>query len=318
MLGAVWGCAGASQYMREVPTPAPIAATADKATVVFLRPSGIAFGVNFAILDQQAHWVGDAVAQSHFAVQLPPGEYMFVAWAENTAALRASVGPGRIYYVEVIPYVGAFSAQVGLEALTPRNPDWAKVSGWLSTETKRLESLPVGAASMQERRDEALKRVASAQESWNGYSPEDKAKRTLALEDGVAPAGVVPPPAAPPPVAPPPPQVVAAAPALQCNPACAKGSVCAGPEPHCVSACNPACGPKERCTDAGACVAEESPSPRVARAGAAGSESCVPACRKGFVCTSRGQCVSACNPPCAAGERCTEAGECVAAPAKSQ
>ena len=79
MLGAVWGCAGSSDYMRAVATPAPIGATADKSTVVFVRPSGIAFGVNFAILDQQGHWIGDAVAQSHFAVQLPPGEYMFVA-----------------------------------------------------------------------------------------------------------------------------------------------------------------------------------------------------------------------------------------------
>jgi hypothetical protein len=311
--------------MRAVATPAPIGATADKSTVVFVRPSGIAFGVNFAILDQQGHWIGDAVAQSHFAVQLPPGEYMFVAWAENTAALRASLGSGRIYYVEVIPYVGAFAAQVGMEALTPRHQDWAKLSGWLSTDTKRLEPLPAGAAYIQERRDDATRRVASAQENWNGYSNEDKTKRTLRLEDGVAPAGlaVAAPaaPAAPPPVAsapPAPPPVAAPAAAPQCNPACTKGFVCSGPEPHCVSACNPACGPKERCTEAGACVADESASPRSARAASAGSDGCVPACRKGFVCTPRGQCVSACNPPCAPGEKCSEAGECVASPGKSQ
>src|SRR5258708_29744080 len=88
---AITACSGSSQYMKEVTAPQPITATADKATIVFVRPSGMGFAVNFAILDQQGHWVGDAVAQSHFAVALPPGQYMFVAWAENTATLTANL-----------------------------------------------------------------------------------------------------------------------------------------------------------------------------------------------------------------------------------
>jgi serine/threonine-protein kinase len=41
---------------------------------------------------------------------------------------------------------------------------------------------------------------------------------------------------------------------------------------------------------------------------------CFPACRRGYACTPRGQCVSACNPPCVAPQRCTDAGVCALEP----
>jgi hypothetical protein len=43
---------------------------------------------------------------------------------------------------------------------------------------------------------------------------------------------------------------------------------------------------------------------------ASAQSSCFPACRKGFVCTAEGKCVSECNPPCGSGETC-RSGECV-------
>ncbi len=200
-----------------------------------------------------------------------------------------------------------------------------KVSGWLA-QTKRLESLPTGVARIEAKRDDALKRVASAKENWEGYSSDDKARRTLRLEDGAAPEGGVAsapgaPPCAPgaacagadatsapapsftaPPAPPAPPPAV-------CNPACEPSFVCVGPG-QCVSACNPPCGSRERCTDAGTCIADAAV--RVARGTSASREACFPPCRKGFLCGPRGLCVSACNPLCGSGQRCTgEGGLCV-------
>jgi hypothetical protein len=177
-------CAGSSSYMKKVGSLQAIAVATDRATVVFIRPSGLGFAINFAILDQQGHWVGDAVSESHFAALLPPGEYMFVAWAENTAALKATLGAGRVYYVQVDPAMGAFSARVFLEALTPRSDDWKKVSGWLKG-TNRLEPLPTGAAYIEGRHIDAMKRVTSANENWVGYTAEEKQRRTLLVEDGI-------------------------------------------------------------------------------------------------------------------------------------
>jgi hypothetical protein len=189
---AVTGCAGSSDYMKEAASPAPIAAPADQAVVVFVRPSGLAFAINFAILDQNGNWLGDAVAKSHFAVSLPPGEYMFIGWAENTAALKATLAAGRVYYVEVTPEIGLAYSRVFFEALTPRHEDWKELPGWLK-DTKRLEPLPTGAAYIRGRREDALKRVASAKENWDDYSTEDKEGRTLNAEDGVPSAGAVAP-----------------------------------------------------------------------------------------------------------------------------
>jgi hypothetical protein len=187
LLGAVlaMGCAGSSRYMREVDAPAPLNVQADKATVVFLRPSGLGFAINFAILDQEGNWIGDAVAKSHFTVALASGEYMFVGWAENTAAMKATLVAGRIYYVEVTPLMGLASARVELNALTPRAEDWKSVPQWMR-ETKALEPLPTGAAYIKGRNADALHRIASATENWSGYSPVDRDKHTLRADDGVA------------------------------------------------------------------------------------------------------------------------------------
>jgi hypothetical protein len=232
-------CAGSSDYMAEIKSPPPIAAPADKAGVVFVRPSGLGFAINFAILDQNGNWVGDAVAKAHFVVTLPPGEYLFVGWAENTAALKATLAAGRTYYVEVTPTVGFGSAHVVLEAVTPRSSDWSELDAWLK-ETKRLEPLPKGTVYHQGRRDDALKRLASARENWDGYSADEKAKRTLRAEDGVpsatavtpsaasvsaAPPGVASPPAQPIAAPPPSPPVATAPPAPG---ACGKDTECKG------------------------------------------------------------------------------------------
>jgi hypothetical protein len=182
-LGA-FGCAGSSKYMREATGAAPFAAPADKAGVIFVRPSGMAFGMKFAILDQKGNWLGDAVAKSHFGVTLPPGEYMFVAWAENTAALKATVAAGKKYYVKVDPEMGFGSARVSLYAVTKRNKEWAEVEGWMR-ETVHLEPLPSGAENIAARGEDTAKRVKAAQENWASYSAADKEERTLRAEDGL-------------------------------------------------------------------------------------------------------------------------------------
>lgn len=41
-------------------------------------------------------------------------------------------------------------------------------------------------------------------------------------------------------------------------------------------------------------------------------DTCLPRCRSGYVCSPKGQCVSACNPPCGPNELCSATGECVA------
>src|SRR5688500_8455849 len=125
------GCGAGSDYMR--PGAAPkLEAEAETARVVFLRPSGFASAIKTTILDGHGQFLGDSLPTSYFVVDLPAGEHVFVAWAENTSALRAKLAPGKVYYVEVSPKMGAWSARVGLLALSPRSEECAELQGWLA------------------------------------------------------------------------------------------------------------------------------------------------------------------------------------------
>ena len=176
------GCAGHSDLMAKAASTYASAVTPSSATIVFFRDSGVAYAVNFAILDQSANFLGDAVARADFAVQVPPGRYFFVAkGGEGTDAVQAEVAAGHVYYVRVIPRMGMWLAGVELDPIKPGEKDWQRLSGWL-TQTNHLTPLvpksPVGlsASSLPE----------WAARAWGELSPAERASHTLVPEDGLA------------------------------------------------------------------------------------------------------------------------------------
>src|SRR5205814_6740720 len=95
---------------------------------------------NFTIVDHNGRFVGEAVAESHFAVTVPPGEYLFIADAENTDVVHANLAPGLVYYIAVAAQMGAFSAGVNMDPIKPTEEEWRKIPEYLK-ESKRLVSL---------------------------------------------------------------------------------------------------------------------------------------------------------------------------------
>ena len=193
------GCHGSSEFMRPV-TPAAIAPAPDAATVVFVRPSGYAGGIVTTIVDEHGRFLGDSEAESYFQVKVPPGEHMFVAWSEGTPALKASLAPGRVYFVEVAPKMGAWSARVQLLALTPRSESWPKLGEWLRESQPMAPDEAAGQARMAERGEDLRETLQKGVEELGGYDPEELAARTLGPQDGVAapvgPGGAIAAPAA--------------------------------------------------------------------------------------------------------------------------
>ena len=61
------------------------------AMVAFIRAAHIGAAGVARITDHTGAFIGDSLHQSHFAVQLPPGERLFVSWGENTGALVADL-----------------------------------------------------------------------------------------------------------------------------------------------------------------------------------------------------------------------------------
>jgi hypothetical protein len=179
------GCGAASSpYMRASEPPQPLRAAADSALVVFVRPSGFAYGVGANILDENGRFLGDAMAQSHFAVVMPPGRHMFAVWAENTDAVGAELAPGRVYYVEVMPTMGAFSAQMHLRAIKPSLPSWQHLQEWLTRSKQLIADMAAGQSNLDRRPQDVAERMRRARERLSRYSGEALVEHTLAPDDG--------------------------------------------------------------------------------------------------------------------------------------
>ncbi len=200
----VTGCTASSDYMREVAHPQPPSADTQAVTVVFIRPSSFARSIATTILDGRGRFLGDALPSAYFVVQMPPGEHLFISWAENTAALKANLAPGLVYYVEVAPTIGAFSARVHLRALKPGSENWEELPEWLEESTRYEPDEASGQAYLQSRQEDVTERIRRGNEILTEYDAEEMAERTLNPGDGLPPGrapGTVAPPAPPTPPA---------------------------------------------------------------------------------------------------------------------
>jgi hypothetical protein len=187
------GCTASSDYMLEAHAPQLMHPVGNAATVVFIRPSGYAKGMKMTVLDGRGRFLGDSLPESWFAVKMPPGDHVFVGWAENTSALRAQLLPGRTYYVEVAPKMGAFSARVQLLAITPRAESWGELREWLDESRQLVPDEANGQAYLNGRKDDVVDRLQRAAEIMREYDRDELEERTLRPEDGLAVAPVAAP-----------------------------------------------------------------------------------------------------------------------------
>ena len=190
------GCTPSSDLMREVATPTAAKPPPDQALVVFVRPGSFALLAKYEVVDvpqppvkdaagHVAFFLGESVANSHFAVALPPGEHVFVCYhgsdpiARNDA-MRAALAPGRTYFVEISPNMGG----VEILAITPRAESWKQITGWLA-DTKEL--VPDRAAGQKEidEDDDLPAEVTAAFKHLSDDDADELAERTITPGDGI-------------------------------------------------------------------------------------------------------------------------------------
>jgi hypothetical protein len=177
------GCTASSKYMLQAPKGSGIQRSPDMATVVFVRPSGYAAAVKTTILDTHGRFLGDALPSAYFAVKVPPGQHVFLSWAENTAALRATLEANKIYFVEVSSKMGAFSPRMHLLAIAPRKESWSKLDSWLGDCEAYSVDERAGQAYLRERTADTTERIERAKEALTKYSAEELDDRTILASD---------------------------------------------------------------------------------------------------------------------------------------
>lgn len=186
LLALLTGTGCASKFMQPAAPGTRIAPRSDAATVVFVRPSSFGAAINPTIFDEQGRFLGDAQANAHFVATVAPGEHMFIVWAENTGPIRATLLPGRVYFIEVSMKPGAFQARAHLLAITPRSEQWTQVREWLSDTKPTIADTAAGDAYLAGRRDDVVERIRRANEAFANFDEEERAARTLHPNDGIA------------------------------------------------------------------------------------------------------------------------------------
>ena len=128
------GCAASSDAMGEIGYARPPQPRPGYSMVVFVRPSSYAAGELYHVVSDRYGFLGDAQAESWFGAEIPAGQHVFCASGGGVPALRASLAPGRTYFVEVSSRYGFWGSRVELIAIAPRFENWLKrKSGWPTT-----------------------------------------------------------------------------------------------------------------------------------------------------------------------------------------
>ena len=89
-----------------------------KAVVYFVRVSDLGFAINFSYFDS-ATFIGIASGRNYFRYECDPGWHLFWARSENKAYVEADLEEGKIYFIEVVPQMGALKASVDLYPVHP-------------------------------------------------------------------------------------------------------------------------------------------------------------------------------------------------------
>ncbi|YCH21453.1 hypothetical protein M1D96_20490 [Pseudomonas sp. D1-3] len=168
-------------------------ATADKALVVFMRPSSLGGAVQSSVYDTRAEgndvFAGVVSSKSKVAYLAEPGEHLFMVVSENADFLAANLEAGKRYYVLVAPRMGVWrarfsllpirndaSAKDGLQSKQFR--DWNESTKWMVIGPKARSWYQDNIESIRARKLDYLPK-------WQNKSVADKAERTLRSVDGI-------------------------------------------------------------------------------------------------------------------------------------
>ena len=179
------GCNAKSPLM--VPTSHfPIRGSSDAATLVIVRPSGFKGEDLTTIIDGHGRFLGEGIAQAYFAVRLPPGENVLVSCASNTSVLKATLSPGRIYFVEISSELGFLTTYFHLLAIRPGRESWSRLDRWMTASAAFVPDEPAGQRTLasSSRADQIAQCLRRVRLELEAYGPEELRAHTLGPDDG--------------------------------------------------------------------------------------------------------------------------------------
>ena len=111
--------------------------TEGKSLVYFIRPTAVAFLVNFKVFDKD-HFLGTLSSKKYFTYECEPGEHLFWATSENRDYVIATLEANKTYVINVSPQMGAFVAGVNVIPCDPNIVNHKKLFNKALTKGKEM------------------------------------------------------------------------------------------------------------------------------------------------------------------------------------
>jgi hypothetical protein len=117
-------------------------------------------------------------------VFLNAGEHYLIVWTETTETVKATLAPGKTYYVEVRPKMGMWKARASLWAVNRKSGLMKSIPSYLSDATVTTTDFAAGQKYLNSLGNELPNAAKQGIQTYAGYSADDKADVTLMPEDG--------------------------------------------------------------------------------------------------------------------------------------
>jgi len=98
-----------------------------KAKIYFTRTSGYGFLINFKIFDGEKY-LGKFNGEQYMVYECDPGIHSIWALSENMSMVYTDLEANRVYFIDAIPKIGAWKANVKLEPLDKKQENsWDEI-----------------------------------------------------------------------------------------------------------------------------------------------------------------------------------------------
>ncbi len=173
------GCAAPNMSLSDR-ADAVVEPGADKALVYFLRPKKVGFKIHAAVYDGD-EFVGFVPYNTRLPYLAEPGEHLFMVVSEAADFMKADLLPGKTYYVQVVPRMGAWRARFSLWPVKQSHLATAQVRQWIDAAVP-VRNKPGAYQWAANNRSSVMQKKAAYYRKWQ-TKPADR-QPYLAPEDG--------------------------------------------------------------------------------------------------------------------------------------
>lgn len=130
-----------------------------KALIYFTRTSSWGYAVNFRLFDGEKY-IGKFKGSQYIVYECDPGIHSFWALAENMSMVYADLEAGRSYYLDAVPVMGAFKANVSLVVLDKNHKKFEKLQSLIISRIQVDEKLIFTPEELEEEQAELSEKIA--------------------------------------------------------------------------------------------------------------------------------------------------------------